>query len=101
MRNILLLLAFLVTASSLVPLAAQEKTKDVNPRTRLHDYLMQQCQEHFAARKKTVAALKGPDDIRERQEFLKKKFLESIGPMPAKTPLNSEVVGTLKGDGFR
>jgi dienelactone hydrolase len=83
-----------------LPTAAQEKTDD-NPRRLLHDYLIAACKEHFDARRAEVAALKTPDDIRRRQERLKAKFLESIGPMPEKTPLNAQVVGTLKVDGFR
>lgn len=74
---------------------------DASPRKLLHDYLIKNCQKHFDERREVVAALKTPEDVRRRQEMLRTKFLESIGPMPEKTPLNAKIVGTLKGDGFR
>jgi dienelactone hydrolase len=79
---------------------AQDKTGDT-PRKLLYDYLIAASKEHFDARRQVIASLKTSDDIQRRQDELKKKFLESIGPMPEKTPLNGKVVGTLKGDGFR
>src|SRR4051812_45147338 len=97
MRWLLLALGYVL----LVPMVrAQDKGEDT-PRRRLHDYLIAACKENFDARRQIVAALTTPDDIQRRQNELKKKFLESIGPMPEKTPLNPQSVGTLKGDGFR
>ena len=56
--------------------------------------------KHFDVRRKLVSQLKTPEEIHKRQQLLKQKFLEAIGPFPEKTPLNSQVVGTQKGDGF-
>src|SRR4051794_28855029 len=97
MRTLLVIIVYV-----LLPAAARAQDKaDDTPRRRLRDYLIAACQEHFDARRQVVANLKTPEDIQRRQSELKKKFLESIGPMPAKTSLNSQVVGTLKGDGYR
>ena len=51
--------------------------------------------------KKLVASLKTEGEIKRRQDDLRAKFLDAIGPFPDKTPLNAKTVGTLKGDGFR
>ncbi|MBI2807361.1 MAG: acetylxylan esterase [Planctomycetes bacterium] len=98
--------AFLVVFGSMVPawVAAQDKmtilSPDQEPRTMLRRFLLAETQKHFDARKKTVAALKTPDDIHKRQAELKAKFIAAIGGFPKKTPLKGKVVGTLKGDGF-
>ncbi len=87
------------------PLLAQEKlpilTAEQEPRKMLRNFLLAEAQKHFDARKKLVAQLKTPDEIHKRQRELKAKFLDAIGGFPAKTPLNAQVVGTLKGAGFR
>src|SRR5262249_42676991 len=66
-----------------------------------YDYLLGQARKHFDARRRAVAALKTPEDVRRRQKELRERFLESLGGFPAKTPLNGRVVGTLRGEGFR
>ncbi|MEI7688180.1 MAG: metalloendopeptidase, partial [Planctomycetota bacterium] len=98
MRTSLFAGLFFAFSSALA--SAQDKA-ELAPRRQLHDYLIECCQKHFDERRQTVADLKSPDGIRKRQEALKAKFFESIGPLPAKTPLSAKVVGTLKGNGFR
>jgi cephalosporin-C deacetylase-like acetyl esterase len=71
------------------------------PRTMLSRYLLVDAQKHFDARRKAVAALQTPDDVRRRQVQLRAKFVEALGGFPEKTPLNARVVGTLRGEGFR
>jgi dienelactone hydrolase len=65
---------------------------DPPPRKMLHAFLMARCREHFAARKKTVAALKDPAEIRKRQETLKAAFIRALGGFPEKTPLRARTV---------
>src|SRR5687767_13760178 len=69
--------------------------------TLLYERLRAECKERFDARREAIAALKTPDDIHRRQEELRKKFLEALGGLPERTPLNAKVVGELKGAGFR
>ena len=100
--RLLTLLALLAVA----PLARAQDSLRVLPddketRQMLNVYLQAEAKKHFDARRQTVANLKTPDDIRKRQEQLKARFIEALGGFPAKTPLNAQVVGTLKGDGFR
>jgi cephalosporin-C deacetylase-like acetyl esterase len=75
--------------------------KDTPPRKLLSTYLMAECQKHFDARKAEVEKLKTPADIQARQKVLKAKFIEALGGLPEKNPLNAKVVGTLKRDGYR
>lgn len=85
------------------PLAAQPKKPQpdpADPRTVLRNFLLAETQKHFDARRAEVARLKTPEEIRSRQQLLKKMFLDAIGGLPDKTPLNPKVVGTLKGPGY-
>lgn len=74
---------------------------DTSPRKMLYTYLQAQAQKHFDARRKTVAALKTPDELKRRQEELKAKFLNALGDFPEKTPLQARVVSKEPGDGYR
>ncbi len=102
MRLLVMLLVAIIGVSEL---RSQEKIQilspDQEPRKMLHKFLLAEAQKHFDARRETVAALKTPEEIQKRQAELKAKFLAAIGAFPKKTPLNAQVAGTLKGDGFR
>jgi len=74
---------------------------DQQPRKMLYNYLLKEAQKHFEVRRRVVADLKTPAEIRKRQEYLKERFIRALGGFPAKTPLNARVVGTIRGDGFR
>lgn len=67
----------------------------------LYDYLLREAQTHFDARRALVAELKTPEAIQERQKDLKAKFLEALGGFPERTPLNAQVTGEQKRDGYR
>jgi len=79
--------------------SAQEKSPEADKA--FFEALLKESKKHFDARRAELAKLKTPDDVRKRQEHLLAKFVESLGGFPEKTPLNAQVVGTLKGDGFR
>ena len=66
----------------------------------LHDFLLKEAQKHFDARRKAVAALKTPADVRRRQEELRKQFLAALGDLPERTPLKAQVVGRKQCDGY-
>ncbi len=94
-----------MTAILLLVLAAQEdlsvlKPED-NPRKMVYVQLQGEAQKHFDARRKVVAELKTPADIRRRQEELRAAFIRALGGFPEKTPLNARVVGTASGPGVR
>ncbi|WP_406693918.1 PKD domain-containing protein [Singulisphaera sp. Ch08] len=74
---------------------------DELPRTMLYRALERQAHELLEARRKTVAALPTPEAVRQRQTEIRAKFLEALGDLPEKTPLNARVVGTEQRDGYR
>jgi murein DD-endopeptidase MepM/ murein hydrolase activator NlpD len=71
------------------------------PRTMLYRALEQQARERLDARRKEVAELKTPEAIRARQKAIRARFLEALGDLPEKSPLNARVVGVDRRDGYR
>ncbi|MHC5544483.1 alpha/beta hydrolase family protein, partial [Singulisphaera rosea] len=71
-----------------------------SPRRMLYRALEVQARELLRARGKAVAALKTPEAIRQRQVEIRGKFLEALGDLPDKTPLNARVVGKDRRDGY-
>jgi cephalosporin-C deacetylase-like acetyl esterase len=80
-----------------LPLRADNPPPDKNA---FYNWLQGQAKKQFDARRQAVAALKAPDDVRKRQDELKKHFLAALGDMPPKTPLNGKVVGRKQFDGY-
>src|SRR5262249_40058551 len=70
------------------------------PRTMLYRALEQQARERLEARRKEVANLKTVEAIRDRQKQIRARFLEALGDLPEKTPLNARVVGKDHRDGY-
>jgi dienelactone hydrolase len=70
-------------------------------REMLKRYLLGQARQQFDARRKAVAAIKTPEGMAKRRESLRAFFLASLGDMPERTPLNAQVVGTFRRDGYR
>jgi cephalosporin-C deacetylase-like acetyl esterase len=95
------LLLFLTPLSAIAQEKLQIIPADREPRKLLYSFMHAEAQKHFDARKKIVAELKTPQEIKARQDDLRAKFLHAIGSFPEKTPLGAKVVGTLKGAGFR
>ena len=101
MRCLAISILLAVSGAALAQDKLQILPSEPAPRKMLQEYLRAECQRHLTARKKLVASLKTPDEIKKRQDDLRAKFLDAIGPFPDKSPLNAKTVGTLKGDGFR
>jgi cephalosporin-C deacetylase-like acetyl esterase len=99
MRPLLLLVSFVITAPALAvfPPAGKEPA----PNKMLYAYLRGEAQKHFDARTAVIAGLKTPQDVEKRQVELKAKFTLALGGFPPRTPLKPQVVGTIKGDGYR
>jgi dienelactone hydrolase/pimeloyl-ACP methyl ester carboxylesterase len=72
----------------------------VPPSKMLYTYLLKEAKKHFDQRRQEVALLKTPEDVKARQQWLKARFIESLGGFPEKTPLNARVVRKLVGAGF-
>jgi dienelactone hydrolase/pimeloyl-ACP methyl ester carboxylesterase len=77
-----------------------ESLKKESPGDGLRRYLLEQAHEQFEARRKAIAAIKTPADIARRQRDLRAFFLNSLGDLPARTPLHPRAIGTLKRTGY-
>jgi dienelactone hydrolase len=93
----------MILAAVLLALQSEDLTvfkPEDQPRKMLYAHLQAECGKQFDARRKAIAALKTPEDVKKRQEDLRAKFIEALGGFPEKTPLNGRVAGSVKGDGF-
>ncbi len=63
-------------------------------------YLRQQAGQRFEQWRQRYEGLKTPDQIAAYQTNLREKFLEAIGGLPARTPLNPKVTGVVTRDGY-
>lgn len=52
-------------------------------------------------REAAIAKLSTQQDYLQRQESVREKLLQLVGPFPEKTPLNARVTGIIKRDGYR
>jgi len=72
-----------------------------NPGSLLINHLIKQTSDYFEVRDKEIAKLKSGSDWMKRQATVKEKLLDMLGPFPERTPLNLQITGTLKKDGYR
>lgn len=66
----------------------------------LYRWLQDRAREHFDQRRLAIRTLKSPEDVRQRQQMLKQKFVTALGGFPEKTPLNPVVTGRLERGEF-
>jgi cephalosporin-C deacetylase-like acetyl esterase len=71
------------------------------PSKMLYSYLLSESARSFDARRSAIAALKTPDDVKRRQAELRTRFIEALGGLPEKTPLNPRVTRSETRDGYR
>ena len=71
-----------------------------NARRMLPDALNQIALGFLNEREQRIAHIVSRAEITARQRFIREKFLQAIGGLPARTPLNPKVTGTLKRDGY-
>jgi dienelactone hydrolase len=86
-----------VQTASVLP----EKIDGVAPKDMMKAYLKRQTDAAFERWAKEYAALTTPEAVAAYQARLRAKFLEAIGGLPERTPLNPLVTGTLSRDGYR
>src|SRR5262249_21733858 len=92
------LLLLLVIRSALAQ-GTGEAQKPVEPGPRmLHGYLLAEAQKQFDARRKVLAAIKTPEEVKNRQQDLRTRFIDALGGFPERTPLNARVVEKMDGD---
>jgi dienelactone hydrolase len=94
------LLLVLLASALATPTRAEDLSVLPSESKMLHEYLLAEAQKHFDARRKTVALLKSPDDVKKRQAELRARFIEALGGFPEKTPLNARVIGKESFEGY-
>lgn len=67
----------------------------------LPEYLRRLARQAYEQRNRALAAVRSPDDVRRRQQWVRETFWKLIGGMPERTPLNARVVGGFEREGYR
>ena len=78
-----------------------EKIDKVLPAEMMSNYLRRLAEEKFEDWKAQYEQRKTSEQIAEYQKRLREKFIEAIGGLPERTPLNSQVTGVIERDGYR
>ncbi len=71
------------------------------PGAMMHGYWLRQADQAAKRWQEEYEARKTPAQIAAYQARLRGKFLEAIGGLPERTPLNAQVTGTIQRDGYR
>lgn len=73
----------------------------IKPDDMMSHYLRRLAQQQFDNWKSRYEQLKTPKQIAEYQRHLREKFIEAIGGLPMRTPLNPQITGVVSRDGYR
>jgi len=74
---------------------------DVKAGDMMNHYLWRQAQQQFEDWKAQYELRKTPEQITEYQNRLRSKFLEAIGELPRRTPLNPRITGVVHRKGYK
>ena len=77
-----------------------EQTDGVAPGNLLHDYLMAKVLEATDRRDVEFEKLETPELIAAYQKKMRDFFIQQLGGLPERTPLNAKTVGREKRDGY-
>lgn len=104
--SVLLLGPFVATSSPAAESANDltvlaEQTKGIAPGEMLHTYLMKEVYEALDRRKTEFEKLETPEQIAAYQKKMRDFFIEQLGGLPERTPLNAQVTGREQRDGYR
>jgi cephalosporin-C deacetylase-like acetyl esterase len=72
-----------------------------NPGSLLINHLTKQAMDYYELRDHEIEKLKTRSEWSKRQDIVKDKLMEIVGPFPEKTPLNPKITGTIKKEGYR
>jgi cephalosporin-C deacetylase-like acetyl esterase len=64
-------------------------------------HLTSQAVDHYEKRDRDIAKLKTKSEWKSRQDLVKEKLMQMVGPFPKKGALNARVTGTIKKEGYR
>ena len=71
------------------------------PREMMNRYLIRQVETAYEQWQDDYEARKTNEEIAAYQERLQTRFIEAIGGLPERTPLEPQITGTYQGDGYR
>jgi len=84
------------------PLSVLPDTIDgAKPGDMMKNYLLRQVKQNVDNWGREYEQLKTWEQVAEHQKRLRQKFIESIGGLPQRTPLNPQVIGIIRRDGYR
>ncbi len=72
-----------------------------NPGSLLVNHLIELANDHYDIRDSEISKLVTKSEWMKRQDLVRQKLMEIVGPFPEKTPLNPKITGTIKRDGYR
>jgi cephalosporin-C deacetylase-like acetyl esterase len=78
-----------------------QQTDGVAPGEMLHAFLIERVREATDRRDAEFEEIRTPEEIAAYQRRMREFFLEQLGGLPKRTPLNAEVVGREQRDGYR
>ncbi|MEZ6086741.1 MAG: hypothetical protein R3C05_01660 [Pirellulaceae bacterium] len=78
-----------------------EERLGVPPTKQLEQYLKQLFYRYSDERLDAFASLKSQADCKEWQQQRRRFFIDQLGGLPQRTPLNPRMVGKLEGEGYR
>jgi len=78
-----------------------EKIDNISPSDMMNHYLRRLAEQKFEDWKNQYEQRKTPEQIFEYQKRLREKFIEAIGDLPKRSPLNPQVTGIISRDGYR
>ena len=79
----------------------QQWIKWNNPGSLVINHLTRQAENYYKTRDEQIAKLKTKSDWQKRQQVVKNKLKEIIGPFPKKEALNAEITGIIQKKGYR
>jgi len=77
------------------------KIEGIAPSDMMKHYLLRQAQPKFEDWRAEYEQPKTPEQIAKYQRRLRERFIEAIGGLPKRTPLNPRVTGVVRRDGYR
>ncbi len=97
-----LLFAFTTAGPAAEDLRVLPETIDgIKPAEMMSNYLHKLAQTQFDNWQKRYEQLKTSEQIAEYQKQLREKFIEAIGGLPERTPLNPQITGVVRRDGYK
>ncbi len=78
-----------------------EKFPGGNPALMMQQYWLAEADKAFAQWQTDYEARKTPEQIAQYQSRLRERFLQAIGPLPQRTPLEPQITGVIQREGYR